>query len=108
MDKFIIGVLLFFGTVILSNIISIFSSFPLVNEVAQARVRIDGYQSNGIDGIVVCQTSLGNIVHLIDIDQKMRCMCVRNGGKYVRVRFKVGVSLGLLARIKIYIIGIEY
>lgn len=107
MDQFVIVILLFFGMIILSNVISILSSVPLVNEVAQARVRIEGYQSSGNDGIVLCKTSLGSIVHLIDEDKKMQRECITYGGKNVRVQFKVGLSIGFIAQVRIYIVGLD-
>ena len=89
MDHFVIVILLFIGTIILSNIFSILSSVPLVNEVAQARVRIEGYDSNGTDGVVLCKTSLGIVFHLIDVEKTIQRECVKYGGKNVRIEFKV-------------------
>ena len=107
MDHFVIVILLFIGTIILSNIFSILSSVPLVNEVAQARVRIEGYDSNGTDGIVLCKTSLGSVVHLIDVDKKMQRECIMYGGKNVRIQFKVGLSFGIITQVRIYIVGLD-
>ena len=107
MDQIVVVILLLLGTIAVSNIISILSSVPLVNEVAQARVRIEGYDSSGSDGIVLCKTSYGSIVHLIDVDKKMQRECITHGGRNVRVHFKVGLALGLITQVKIYIVGLD-
>lgn len=80
---------------------------PIVNEIAQARVKIDGYHSIGDDGIVECITTMGNRVSLIDKDQKLHRELVSYGGRNVRIQFRVGIEWRFFTRIQIFVIGIN-
>ena len=42
-----------------------------------------------------------------DEDKKMQRECITYGGKNVRVQFKVGLSIGFIAQVRIYIVGLD-
>ena len=105
MQAILVTLWLLVSIIVISNIASIIAGIPVVNEVAQADVKIEGYESIGDDGVLLCRTSLGSIVHLIDKDRVFQPQCVQMGGKSVRVRFRVGLELGLLTKIRMYLVG---
>lgn len=107
MDIVIVISLLILFFIIILNIISILLNFPLLNEIAQTRVTIDGYRIVGDDGYVDCITSCGNKVTLIDKKCKFRSKCALYGGKEVRIRFHVVIKYSILFSLNFIIIGIE-
>ena len=93
---------------IVANLISLYVSLPIVNEVAQAKVRIDGYQIYESNGILQGITENGTLVHLIDEGCKFSQECVLSGGKEVRIRFRVGIIPGIIIRIRLFLGGLDH